>query len=210
MQQLRIVKADQEIQPLLSASITPRDATVTDGRGGSSNWVSSAALFDQISYLDGEETRRCNDCGGTMTSGRFQRSMLRYLRVFECGRCQARFKQESRGYQGFYFGTSLMLAGPALWACYATKKIPVTAHIPVVVAVAILFLPFLWNLALYIQAPVLQKGKGRNLTREESRRCYLMRILGGSRTYVGMFCGLVVGLSIYLLAASTAIVTSFF
>lgn len=196
--------------PLLSASITPRDATVSAGRGGSAHRVSSTTLQDndfKVDYLNtepyapGVEARRCHVCGGSMISTRYQRLSLRFLDVFDCQHCSARFKQDSRGFQGFYLGCIVSLMVPPLWACFGTNKIPEQSHLFIALFFLLACMPLIKNLLQYFEAPVIQRGNARILSSEESSRGHFMRTLGGSIMSAGFGYGVALVSGAYFIVA---------
>lgn len=204
--------------PVLSASITPRDAAVSAGRGGSALRVSSTTLQDNNcdgDYLGAEpyassvEARRCHVCGGSMTSTRYQRLWLRFLDVFDCRHCNARFKQESRGFQGFYLGCMLSLMAPPLWACFGTNKVPEQSHLFIALFFFLTCMPVFKNLLQYFETPVIQRGSPRILSSEESSRGHFMRTLGGSVMSAGFCYGVAIISSVYIIVAAATMITGF-
>jgi hypothetical protein len=188
----------------LPASITPRDVSIPDGRGGRTVQATSAAqpanygrAITGTEVFASDEVRKCDRCGGAMTSNRYQRFFVRFIRVYDCHSCNGRLKQEARGFQGFYCGALLALVAPPFWACFATNKVPASADLFVALFFLAACLPIIRNLSLYFQLPVIQCGRKRIMASEETNRNLLMRVLAGSNMRVGFVTGIILILSSY-------------
>ncbi len=162
-----------------------------------------AQLIGKLRFLFGAkpaatvEQRRCHSCGETMTSSRYRRSLLRFVRIYRCGHCRRIMEQESRGYQGFYLGAFLTLMAPFLINSLSAAVVA----LPEIAMLSLVTLLGLWptatNFGRYMKAPVLVRASGQALLPKDSGRSFFGRILGGESRLYGLLTGIALGVVLY-------------
>lgn len=145
-----------------------------------------------------QETRRCFSCGGTMNATRYRRSLMRFIRVYRCHHCRRMFEQDTRGFQGFYFGLVATLGAPFVYGCFAKPDVSYIEVGMVGMVLFLLFWPLYVNLGHYLKAPVLARNTLSPLLPISTGRTVWGRTLGGESRLYGMAFGIAFGAMTYL------------
>ncbi len=151
------------------------------------------------------DARLCSRCGSIMTSSHYRRQAIRYLVAYHCSVCSHRFEQETRGFQGFYWGCLLFFAVIATLLTMQRAFTP--THIFVLGVVSCLLLvPVVRNVKLSnSERVVVRFGGSRLLPSKKNKRLY-GRILGGDSMLFGFL--LAIGtVAFSLTAVFSAVIT---
>ncbi len=175
-----------------------------------------AHLIGRLRFLIGAkpastvEQRRCHSCGETMSSSRYRRSLLRFVRIYRCGHCRRVMEQDSRGYQGFYLGAFLTLMAPFLARTLSATVISLPEIAVVILVTSLGLWPTLANFGRYVKAPVLVRVSGQALLPKDSGRSFFGRILGGESRFYGLLTGIAFGAVLYLSVALLGLIMARF
>jgi len=154
------------------------------------------------------DVRRCSHCGGEMTTDRYKRHFLRFQRCYDCKSCANSFKQDTRGFQGFYLGVFALVAGPILVS--AASIAPgfgvqwLLLAFPLALASKVVYA----NIARYLQAPVIWRKRHSFLLPKESGRSLIGRTLAGESRICGFALAASGVLAIYAALVAALVLTN--
>lgn len=146
----------------------------------------------------GPDVRRCVHCGSLMTTSRYKRRFVRFVRLYACDGCHRPFEQDTRGFQAFVLALVPAIAAPAVAGLWAAGVGPVVPGLVMLLALWALLSRMRAHARAFRAAPVVRRigghaGGGRLLPRS-SGRCLVGRILGGDSRFAGFLLGLSLGL----------------
>ncbi len=151
------------------------------------------------------DARQCSRCGSIMTSSRYRRQAIRYLAAYHCSVCSYRFEQETRGFQGFYWGCLLFLVAIALLLTY--QRAFTTNQLFVLGGVfCLLLVPVARNMKLSKNERVVVRFGGSRLLPRKKDRKLCGRILGGDSKLYGFLLA-IAAVAVSLTVLFSALIT---